>query len=485
MSQRTVSIFGQAIWDIFGRFANFFVVFGASVFLARMIPTADFGAFGIVISIVGLSMILVDAGLKQAIIQRQDTDQQQLSTVFYLNIVFGAILLAIVCLSAPLIESFYGRDDLSGYIFASSSLFVINAIGIVPGGLLNKSLDLRSISLINLTSAAVSGVFAVSMAYSGFTIWALVAQQIVASTINSAGYFIAAKWTPAFTFDLHSVRGLWSFSSRLLMSSAIYQTVSRMDVFIIGKVFNLEVLGFYTRSQGVDGLIRNFSSGTTTAVILPTFSRLGDDTKKICEYYHRSLHFISFIAFFMSGFLFLVCKDLVILLYSERWAISGDFFRIMAITAFVYPLLTLMVSVITARGNARAILSIALYCAGLYLAACTVLFFGDMYHFLAALAVLNLVTLFMDIYYVRKEIGVTFSEHLYIIGQYALVTLVITAASFLLASPITNIYTHLLISGVIYSIFTLCVQGFFRFKGFMELWSKIAQFRGRRETSQM
>ena len=468
-----MSIFKLAIWDFSGRITQYFVGFTVSVFLTRLLSPAEFGTFGIVLSIVALSSIFVDAGFRAAIIQKRDTTQVQLSTVFYLNVVMSIVLISVFYLLAYPIEKFYQIESLSIYIIFTSSIFFFNALALVPGGLLQKKLALKSISIVNAVSALLSGIIAIWLAYFEYKVWTLVAQQLASSFFVLVGLYIASGWFPSVSFSLRSVKSHWRFGSRLLLSGLMESIYTRLDVLIIGKIFRIETLGFYNRSLALNDLIKNFSTSTTVSVLFPFFARIQEDIEKTREYFKKSLGLISLLVFFLIGWLFLTSYDIVVILFTKRWAPVAAYFRLMAVVGFVYPISALMVGLIKARGDSKANLKMALIKKSILFPTFLFFFFGGIYLFLIARAVATSVGLVVNAIYVRREIGVALKTQFWIISNYGGVAISGILITAVLTYWIQSVYSHFVVASIIYTIFYLTVNYGLKLSGFEELRDKI------------
>ncbi len=456
-----------------GRLANFFVLFVVSVLLTRLLTPAEFGSFAVVVAVISLSGIFIDLGFRSAIIQQRNVTQAQLSTVFFINLLIGVFLSSILYVSSGFIERFYGIDDLSQYLGAASLMFVLNALALVPGGLLQKQLRLKELSVINTIAAAISGVTALGMAISGYGIWSLVAQQIVLGIVTCVGVFWRTKWFPSLVLAFGSIISLWNYGIKLFLAGLTDTIFTRLDVFIIGKIFPLQTLGFYNRSQTLDSLVKTFSSTTTTSVAFPVIANMADDRDAVRAFYLRCLNVISFLAFLLIGVLFLTCFDIVIILYTETWLEVGYYFRIMALTAFVYPISALMVNLIAALGNSAAFLKLELLKKAVLFPAYLSFLFGGVMFFLVVLGTLYLVALLLNAIFVRKEIDVPLSVQFGTIYKYAGLGVIAGAAAYAASYFIDNIYLHFIIASSIFSLLYLTLCYFLKLSGTLEITGRL------------
>lgn len=468
-----MSIIKLAIWDFSGRIANYLVIFFVSVVLTRLLSPSEFGAYGIILALISLSTIFLDLGFRSAIIQSKDITQEQLSTIFYINLLIASIIIAIFLVSARSIENFYQIEFLAEYITGASSVFMLMALNLIPSGLLQKRLEFKSISIINTISAFLSGAIGILFAYSGYKVWSLITQQIAFNLLILIGSFYFAGWAPSISFNLSAIKKLWQYGSKLLMSGILDTVFTRLDTIVIGKLFPIETLGFYNRAQALDGLVKNFSSSTTSAVAFPIIAKMSDDHRGIQIFYKRCLNVISFISFLLTGVLFLTCFDLVIILFTEKWLIVGNYFRIMAVTGFVYPISTLMVTILSGRGNSKAFLKLEAIKKSILFPIYLSFFVGGIYFFLIALGVAYIFALVANAIFVEKEIAVSLKEQSQIITKYWILSLTSIALAFGLTFWINNIYFHLIATSVIFSGFYFLFNYLFKLSGFFELFNKL------------
>lgn len=469
-------MFRQALWDFVGRLINYFVTFAVGIVLTRLLSPEEFGIFGIVMAIVLFSNVFSDFGFRIALIQAKEINQTQLSTVFFINLVVSFCIFVFITISSTSIGEFYGNEDLAKPIVVMSTLFIINALTLIPSTLLNREMRFKPVSIVNTIASIISGSIGISLAYSGLKIWALIMQSLITSILLLIGVSIIAKWKPSLTFDLNSVKPLWKMSSTAFSLTILDNFYTRLDVFIVGKLFNFVTLGFYNRAQSVDGLVRNFSVGTLMSVVLPFFSKMQDDKERLRIYYERSINLVLFIALFLSGFLFLSSLDIVIILFTEKWAPVASYFRIIAITSFAYPVSAIMVNIIVARGNSKEFIKLEILKKLASTPSYLFIIFGSIYSFLIAQGFLYLIIINLNAHFVEKEIGVSKLQNLKFIFKYASLTLISGIFSFLISNSFSDRYfLHLFLTFVTFTIPYVTIAYYLKLTGLMEVFGKIKE----------
>src|SRR5213080_1226173 len=97
---------------VFAQATQFLVRVGSLMILARLLGPKDFGLVGMVTAFTGVLTLFRDFGLSSAAIQRTNVTDEQISTLFWINLVVGALLGLLSVAVAPVIAAFYHEPRL-------------------------------------------------------------------------------------------------------------------------------------------------------------------------------------------------------------------------------------------------------------------------------------------------------------------------------------------------------------------------------------
>jgi len=408
------------LWDMAGKFGAQAVSLLLSFVLTRMLSPGEFGIAGIAMVIIFVSSIFLDMGFARALIQRKEVRQAEYSSVFFLNLLLGIFLMTVCFFAATPLASFYNQPQLEPVLRVLSLLFLINSFALVPGAVLSREMKFKWIAIAGLISAVVSGSISIVMAAKGYGVWSLVTQYLLSAVLMAILTFYFAKWSPAFMISKKALQPLWAYGSRMFSSTILSSIVTRLDVFIIGKLFNATTLGYYTRAQSIDSAVRLFSTGSLTSVFFPVASKLQDEKEKLNVLYKRFLHLVSFLSIGISGLLYLITPDLFRILFTAKWDTAAVYFQIMCIAGFAWPISALMVTLISGTGNSRAYFKLELIRITIQL---PVYIFGLTYGittFLWIFAVVRFISLLLNAFFVSREISVKTEEQVFIVFLYLL-----------------------------------------------------------------
>ncbi|PYX98859.1 MAG: lipopolysaccharide biosynthesis protein, partial [Acidobacteria bacterium] len=167
---------------------SFFVRVGSLMILARLLDPKDFGLVGMVTAVVGVLNLFRDFGLSTASVQRVHISEEQVSTLFWINMLVGALLASVAAGMAPFISHFYREPALMWVTVILSASFLFNAAGVQHQALLQRDMRFTTLSIVDILSISVSSTIGILMALKGFAYWSLVASTIAAPLISSLSY---------------------------------------------------------------------------------------------------------------------------------------------------------------------------------------------------------------------------------------------------------------------------------------------------------
>lgn len=406
------------MWDMGGKLATQILSLLISLILTRLLDPEEFGVMGIAMVFIVASSVFLDMGFSRALIQETKVTQDQYSSVFYLNLLIGIILGFICFVLAGPIASFYKYSTLTSILKSLSFLFLLNSISLVPGTILSKDMKFRVISITVITSAFISGMVSVVMALHGFGVWSLVVQYLLSALITTVMYFSFSHWSPSLLLSWVSLKPLWTYGSRMFSASLLSSLIGRLDILIIGKLFNASSLGFYSRAQTFENIFRNLSTNSLTSVFFPLAARLKEERDVLIPLYFKYLHLASFFSTGLAGLLCLLAPDMFIVLFTDKWNTASSFFQLMMAAGFGWPISALMITLIAGVGNSKAFLKMEIIRMLILLPVVLFGFYAGIYSFLIIMIGVRICFLIINVLYLSKEMKISALSQFRIIGIY-------------------------------------------------------------------
>jgi len=340
-----------AFWSFAERFGQQGIQFVVSIVLARLLAPKDFGVLGMLVVFIALAQSVIDSGFGQALIQKQDADRTDESTVFWFNLFSGAVMAGLLFTAAPWIAAFYDTPLLVPITRVFSLNLIINSFGIVQNALLTKELAFKKRMKASIASLVVSGLVGVFMAWCGFGVWSLVAQQLTANFVRTVGLWVVHPWRPALVFSRASFRVLWKFGSNMLASGLLYTFFVNIYYVVIGKLYSAAELGFYERGMKLMVMTAHSVSQVVSQVNFPLLARMQDDPERMRRVFGKVLQTTMLVvAPMMAGF-GVTAHNLIYVLYGEKWMPCVPYLQIMCIYNAFYPFHLLNLNVLLAFGR--------------------------------------------------------------------------------------------------------------------------------------
>src|SRR3984957_19492608 len=114
-----------------GALASTFILRVVSLMLlARLLDPKDFGLLGMVTAFTGVLSLFRDFGLSAAAVQRPTVSNEQSSTLFWINVVVGALLTVASASLAPFVSGFYHEPRLFWVTIVVAVAFFFNGAGV-------------------------------------------------------------------------------------------------------------------------------------------------------------------------------------------------------------------------------------------------------------------------------------------------------------------------------------------------------------------
>lgn len=345
------SVIGNFIWRFAERCGAQLVTFIVSIVLARILDPKDYGTIALVTVFTTILQVFVDSGLGTALIQKKNADDLDFSSVFYFNFIVCIILYVGMFIAAPYIALFYKDTTLTPVIRVISLTIVISGVKGIQQAYVSKNMLFKRFFFSTIGGTIFSAVLGIAMAYMGYGVWALVAQQLSNTAIDTLILWLTVKWRPKKMFSYERLKGLFSFGWKLLMSSLLDTAYNNLRNLIIGKLYSSSDLAFYNQGEKFPKVIVMNINASIDSVLLPTMSIEQDNPERIKQMTRRAIKTSTYVmAPLMMGLAF-CAEPIVRLVLTDKWIFCIPFLRIFCITYMFWPVHTANLNAINAMGR--------------------------------------------------------------------------------------------------------------------------------------
>lgn len=329
-----------------------------SIILARLLAPEVYGIIALVTVFTTILQVFVDGGMGNALIQKKDADDLDFSTIFFFNVFICIILYLGMFVSAPYIAKFYNTPELVEIIRVLSLTIVISGVKNVQQAYVSRNMLFKRFFFSTLGGTIGAAVVGIIMAYNGFGVWSLVAQQLFNVTVDTIILWITVKWRPKLKFSFERLKGLFSFGWKLLASNLIDTVYRNIRQLIIGKMYSAQDLSYYNRGKQFPNFIITNINTSIDSVLLPAMSNEQENVNKVREMTRKSIKVSTYVmAPLMMGLAFMA-SNIVSLILTDKWLQSVPFLQIFCITYMFYPIHTANLNAIKAMGRSDLILKL-------------------------------------------------------------------------------------------------------------------------------
>jgi teichuronic acid exporter len=327
--------------------------FCISIVMARLLTPSEFGTFGLLLLFTGIATVFSDGGLSAALIQRLDADQTDKSTVFWFNVFAGTAIALGLCALAPMVATYFDRPVLVPLLMVMAINVLLSALGTIHSSLLMKRLDFKTQTRAGFVAVLAAGAISIWMAWHGYGVWALAAQAIISTGVGTALLWALSGWRPSRRFSRSSARKLFSFGGYHFASSLVDVAYSRLYTLLIGKIYGVRELGFYTNADSTQQIPGGVLVKTLSRVAFPMFSSVSDSPTKLRRGMELGIRGTMLFNVPMMLGMAVVAKPLVTVLFGEQWIPAVPILQVLCLSGILLPLHVLNLNCLMAQGHSR------------------------------------------------------------------------------------------------------------------------------------
>ena len=346
-------VINNLLWKFSERITAQLVTVIVSIVLARILEPSHYGIIAIVLIFITFANVLVSDGLGSALIQKKNVDALDYSSVLFFNFALSLFLYFILFFTAPCITSFYGSgyELLTPVIRVLSLRIILSSVNSVQQAYIAKKMMFKKFFLATLLGTILSAIAGISMAYAGFGVWALVAQYLTNTTVDTIVLFISLKRLPLFRFSFLRLKSLLSFGFQILTTSLLITSYQEIRAVIIGKLYSSSDLAFYDRGKQFPFLIVNNINTSIGAVLFPVMAQKQDSLEAVKTTTRNSIRFSSYLMSPMMLGLAALANPLVSLILTNKWLPCVPLMQLFCIVFLFQPIHTANIQAIKAVGR--------------------------------------------------------------------------------------------------------------------------------------
>ncbi|WP_430599605.1 hypothetical protein IGJ26_002124 [Enterococcus sp. AZ095a] len=457
------------VYKFLERFGSFFITFVIQLVLARLLSPKDFGIVAILTVFINIAQVFVQSGFSTSLIQKKNVTEIDYSSVFYISFFISIVLYLILFLSAPTIEIFYSMENLSDYLRVVSIIIIIGSFNSVQLAIVSREMKFHFLLYSTIISNLISGLIGIFLALRGYGIWSLIFQQLISSFLNCITLSYRVRWFPKLIFSFSSIKALFAFGWKILLSSFLETIYVQLQSLIIGRRFSANILGYYNKGQQFPQIIITNVNGAIQSVMLPTLSKIQDDKIKMKSVVRRSVKTSSFLIFPLMTFLGVLGSPIIALLLGNQWRESVPFLQVSCFIFSLMPIHTANLQALNAMGRSDLFLKLEIFkkIIGVIILVAAILLFSTPMAIAVGTAISSVISLIINIAPSRKLLDYNYSEQIKDILPYIFISFTCGVGLYIFTFMPLNNFLTVFFGGILASVSYLILSYIFKLDSFM------------------
>jgi PST family polysaccharide transporter len=327
----------------------------STLIVVRILTPADYGLVGMAALYLGLVKLVSEFGLGAAVLALRDLTDHQIQQLNTFSLYFGVAGFALSAAAATPIGVFFHAPALPAVVMVSSTVSIISALRSVPSALLQRDMQFKHLSVIDMVRAVVGVVTVVILALLGFGYWSLVWNEVLAAVAASA----LTVWLRPVRFRmprLGALRAAMRFSGHVILSRVAWYSYSNSDFLVAGKFLGEVALGAYSLAWTLTTLPVEKVTTLVMGVTPAFFARAQKDNAEVRRYLLVLTEGLALITFPASVGMALTATDFAPVVLGPKWTGAIGPLRLLALYVSIRSVSPLVSQALTMTGRARDVM---------------------------------------------------------------------------------------------------------------------------------
>ena len=347
-------VFSGVRWTTLSALGRAVMQFAQIAILARLLDPADFGLMALVVAVMAFLQVFADAGVSNAIIHHRDINQNQLSSLYWLNVAASAVLTLLLVCASSWFAAWYRQPELQLLLWFSGAVLLTSAGSQQLRIVAQKNLHFRSLAKIELLSALIGFCVAVVSAYAGAGVYSLMLGALATALASCclSWWWLADGWRPRLHMRVGEIRHFLKFGAYMVGNNLANTFNSQVDVLLGGKLLGAQAIGFYSVPKDFSLRIAAVINPIITQVGIPVMAKAQEDDALLKRFYLQTMRMTSSVNFPIYIALCAFAPEVVYLLLGPAWEASVPLLQVFAIWALLRSTGNPVGALLMARGKA-------------------------------------------------------------------------------------------------------------------------------------
>ena len=305
--------------------------------LGRLLTPEDFGLIAMVAVFTQFFSTFKDFGLAEATVQRREISHEQVSNLFWFNVLMCSLVGVGVSALSPIVAWFYDEPRTQAITIVVASAAFFTPLSIQHQALLRRRMEFRRLVVIDVLATVGSYAVAVIIAALTHSYWAIVSIGMANLFIRIVGLWSSCSWFPSWPQRNAPIAGMVAFGGNLVGSNVLNYLEQTLDKLLVGWLYGASTLGLYSKAYGLLMMpVRQFSAPVTD-VAVSSLSRLQSRPTDYQRVFLSLLEKLAAITTGLAVFTIFGSDWIVRICLGPQWTASATIFAWFSLGAIALP----------------------------------------------------------------------------------------------------------------------------------------------------
>jgi O-antigen/teichoic acid export membrane protein/beta-glucanase (GH16 family) len=346
----------SAMWSLLENGGLALISMGTLVIYTRLLSTAQFGLFSIVLALVEVLQVFVTMFFHDVLVQRKDVTELHYDTAFTCNMVLSGVLMVGCALGSRFFAAAVHEPNAGLVLCAMTLCFPAAALSATIVARQRRAFAFRPLALRSLLGRILGAAIGIALIVAGAGIWGLIAQQVLILAIGSLFLWWTCRERPRLRWGWLELKQLAGFGSYAMGTLFLGFGIKRVFTVAAGLFLGVEVAGYLNLSFRTVDVFWAIASTAATQVALPLLSSLQTDLPRLKRAFQLAMSLVCFILYSSFIGIGVLSYEVVEVLFGTKWLPSAPYVSALACLVIVQAPRVLVAPLLTALGRPKDLL---------------------------------------------------------------------------------------------------------------------------------
>jgi O-antigen/teichoic acid export membrane protein len=301
------------------------------VILARLLSPDDFGVFRILMTASMFLILFSEAGIPDALIQRNKLNSAHESTAWWLTVALTGIFTSALYILSPSLERLMAMPDLSSGLRLLCVPSMLQGMSTIANARLRRQMRFSPLAISEVLAEVIFATTALLLVWCGRPRLSLPAGLAARIAAQAIFVLVAEPYFPRKLPQVAAAQDYWQFATVAFSGKLINVGANNVDFVLVGKLLGSTALGYYSIAWDLLRFVPSRLYRIAGRVALPAFARVQDQNQELVEAYRNLLDYIARFVLPVSGCVAVAAPELLSSIYGKQWLPAATPMRILVL----------------------------------------------------------------------------------------------------------------------------------------------------------